>query len=458
MRGALIIVPWQNDAVVVSTVIPTLHLLQQDNARHPGRIIHRAAYSMGRGRFEATPEPPAAARRGSVDLGEGLVSLAPGGVSCLATHGFELPLFCPDTKHAASLQRVSHVCADLEQERARLVAENAENARRKLELEEEMASLEERLRQILERKATLDTDLLAAEAAERRGARLITGLDAKIDAIGESSLRFEESVRSIAGEVRDAAHCTVLHCTATTTHTPVAVHRIAHPPVSPAFRQARLEIERGAPSPRKGAAPAARMLERASSPARQRRMALRDALGLEQGTLQAHVGGVAALVKGTGPQLVTAGVDGTVKLWEAHGAVEVDVGQEIVTCVDIEASRLVLGTASGMVVVWERDTRQARLRFAAHAGEVTCITIQAGAILSGGADYSIKQFASTTGKTHPRPTLRASVARQRRRRSHPACLHTHPPTQESTVSLSRATKGECSVCRCTLCIPYVFLM
>jgi hypothetical protein len=32
--------------------------------------------------------------------------------------------------------------------------------------------------------------------------RLIEGLDSKIEAIGESSLRFEETVRSIAGEAR----------------------------------------------------------------------------------------------------------------------------------------------------------------------------------------------------------------------------------------------------------------
>ena len=97
------------------------------------------------------------------------------------------------------------------------------------------------------------------------------------------------------------------------------------------------------------------------SPARQRRVALRDALGLVEGALQAHVGGVSALIKAPG-HLVTAGCDGTVKLWEESKGrpIEVETGVEVVTCIDMEASRLVLGTASGAVLVWERDTQQTR--------------------------------------------------------------------------------------------------
>jgi len=74
------------------------------------------------------------------------LTLVPGrnanGLSVLGS--VELPVFCPDSKHSASLQRVSHVCADLEYERTRIVNENAEVVRKKGEVLEELGELEER--------------------------------------------------------------------------------------------------------------------------------------------------------------------------------------------------------------------------------------------------------------------------------------------------------------------------
>jgi hypothetical protein len=98
---------------------------------------------MNRGRFDAAG---ALTPRGGTPAEEGVLTLVPGrnqsGFSVLGS--LDLPVFCPDSKHAASLQRVSHVCADLEHERARIVLENEEVIRKKAEVLEEMAEVEER--------------------------------------------------------------------------------------------------------------------------------------------------------------------------------------------------------------------------------------------------------------------------------------------------------------------------
>ena len=264
---------------------------------------------MTRGRFETT-EPVNATQQRVNDLGDDLVTLQPttqnlssAGVGVLAAQHFDLPIFNPDSKHAASLQRVSNVCADLETERARIVADNHEMARRKVEVQEELSEIEERLRQILERKALLDNDVAACEASERRGARLLAALDVKIDAIGESSLRFEETVRHIAGE-------------------------------------ARLELERGAPSPATSATNS-----KATSPSKIQRpvLSIAEAFCVDKGAVKAHVGGVARVAKGPRGSVVTVGIDGRTKLWEAEGRVlDVITGDDFVTCADMEGERCTL--------------------------------------------------------------------------------------------------------------------
>ena len=117
--------------------------------------------------------------------------------------------------------------------------------------------------------------------------------------------------------------------------------------------------------------------------------------------MEAHVGGVTCLVKGSSfEEVVTAGIDGKVRLWEGEiPVIEALIGTEAsqISCVATEGGRIVVGNVLGMIFIWERSTGAERMRIEAHQGEVTCISLQGGDILSGGADYALRQWCSSTG-------------------------------------------------------------
>lgn len=134
-------------------------------------------------------------------------------------------------------------------------------------------------------------------------------------------------------------------------------------------------------------------------------------------TLKGHVGKVSAVAfRPDGKQLVTAGADGTVRVWDARTGAQVraingHVGGALSAAFDPDGKHIVSGGADGAVRVWGAETGTERPGPKWNLRRVTTVSFNSdGAkVLAAGADGAVRVWDVATGATQELDGHRGAV-------------------------------------------------
>eukprot|EP00656_Telonema_subtile_P053530 TRINITY_DN7783_c0_g2_i2.p1 TRINITY_DN7783_c0_g2~~TRINITY_DN7783_c0_g2_i2.p1 ORF type:complete len:555 (-),score=86.87 TRINITY_DN7783_c0_g2_i2:238-1902(-) len=290
-----------------------------------GRIIHRVDLA-----GPTTTISRQSRRREELRAQGGIRSLVP-------LDDRDVPYFCPDTKHTASLHRVSNVYQELNTERAWLVTENDKVTRQKRMVIDELRQLELTLKQLMERKGALQKGLVTLQTKEDSTVTQIDALDKKIGLIGEKSVEFEEVVRGIAG------------------------------------------------TPQYELGPNIESLDAIESESRCLRV------------LEGHTGAVRSLVaSGEEMNVYSCGDDGTLRMWDASmfactGTLKTDSHDDTIplSCVSVYESMAAVGNEDGEVTLWDLSSRTEMHKKQCHLSSVVeCVQLSGECYFTGSADYT----------------------------------------------------------------------
>jgi len=301
-----------------------------------GRIIHRVEQPGGSALGGARRPDATNSRLSASNFNRALVPL----------DDRDVPYFCPDTKHTASLHRVSNVYQELNTERAWLVTENDKVTRQKRMVVEELRQLELTLKQLMERKVALQKGLVTLQTKEDSTVTQIEALDKKIGLIGEKSVEFEELVRGIAG-------------------TP----QYELGPDIESIEHEQTDTAR-----------CLRVLDGHSAPVQ----------ALSIGSDQAN-------------QLYSCGDDGTLRVWDTSmftctatlAPSEMEVTR--LNCISVHNQVAAVGNADGEVALWDIQTRSELHRKLCHHSPVECIQLLGDCFITGSGDYTAQVWGMPTG-------------------------------------------------------------
>jgi len=347
-----------------------------------GRIIHRVDLACR----PSTDVAPRGRRPDEQNSSSSIRSLVP-------LDDRDVPYFCPDTKHTASLHRVSNVYQELNTERAWLVTENDKVTRQKRMVIEELRELELTLKQLMERKGVLQKGLETLQTKEDSSVTQIEALDKKIGLIGEKSVEFEEMVRDIAG------------------------------------------------SPQYELGPDLQAIEHGELDA-----------GRCWRVLEGHTAAVCGLGGGGGDasQIYSCGQDASIRVWdtsmfECTKMLSAPGNDAALNCLSVRDGFAAVGNSEGEVALWNVGEHRNVSTMQCHQAPVQCLQIEGNCIVTGSTDYTAQVWNLESGKCDRRleghtGSVTCLMAREISA-DYPLCLATG--SMDGTVKFWDARQANC---------------